>query len=1215
MGEIGESIGSVAVNGVLLVGAVGLAAVAASVVTIPGVTGGLVVGAATVGSNVALARWSRRRELVREAKAVNLIEAGLNDEVCLLLVDAFRQGFQRAIAKVLASGASAAQKRSLKDWEKAVKKRLKALETDLKQGQAEGFPEPSIVSDVLNRGPTEPERVAAGYCEQLRQILDEEAKFHINSWAQSKSREIGEAVAEEVGKVFEARLKSGSNESERFLRGHLIYTMRYLSQASDQQAVAIAGIQNLLETLASDLERWQASAVRPEHLDRLAQTLIDEMRAEHEPPLWSCTTKVTPPDIGEGLTADILRPTCRWLPWEPDERLEAVFDEFLYADHPFCWMGVTGKGGAGKTRLAIEQCLTQAARGWRAGFLRSGEAQRWFEQSARLFKPTCPTLLVVDYAMERFLDQWPQWIRSLGKNDPEHPVRLVLLDRPEGFERDRNRSGDFDDVEVVREWLFRSPKPAAEAGGAEEGALADAARNSRSSMLIRPEGSERDRNRSGDFDDVEVVPEWLIRSPKPAAEAGGAEEGALADVARNSRGSVLIQRDELVEVVREEGFDLPRVKRMLLATWKRLQVSRPDAFEELDTKAQRLKQVTEGGAPFFVQILADYLGRHGRFDALPDSAELLDAFLQQELQRWYRRARDEQCEAEFPVLLRLIALGTLFGNLRWDGVPTGFREWLLEETVDLKRSAERERWKRRLGQILNLDVGSEIPALKPDRLGEAFMLKAGAHETWRPNQWQPTQQEEVCILHPSVAVGMIGQCGVKERDQMQPFVTVLCLNHREHPVAHAWRRGLLELAAQGKDGVCTPLLKWIFYAGLIHGDRESPDPLSIARIGPRNAFDILIAHWLYAGRHAYFPKALAQYMLQTYSYPEIARYVAWGLAGALVVQGPPKAELLEELGPLLIVIATTTYPQDEPIQAALARAATGAIFSHAERGDETGVYNWAQHLLTLLEDWSSSPGIVSIASMGALKAAHFFMNCSGSEETFIELSDHVAEAYKAQPESGSVQLSYAKTTANAVLFFARRDKRKALDWLHRVVPLAGMAAKNKEVESAILMAVKNTIFYFQKKEDCEALEEIGDVLAQVEGSLPDPVEPRSLLVRLSVELIQKHVSARRPERASPWLETLKARWDVVAEGTDQAMILALGASYAIVATVGDVAEQDAWTRKLAAVAGQFPQDPHLRKMMLFAAAQMVEACGAKKENLQLRNYWQGVAKKILDAVP
>jgi hypothetical protein len=97
----------------------------------------------------------------------------------------------------------------------------------------------------------------------------------------------------------------------------------------------------------------------------------------------------------------------------------------------FSWTLLTGAGGMGKSRLALEICQALAAEGWDTGFLSPGSALVAAERFAT-FRPTQPTLIVIDYVS--LSAEWAGEIaRTLLDAATVKPfdasVRLLLIER------------------------------------------------------------------------------------------------------------------------------------------------------------------------------------------------------------------------------------------------------------------------------------------------------------------------------------------------------------------------------------------------------------------------------------------------------------------------------------------------------------------------------------------------------------------------------------------------------------------------------------------------------------------------------------------------------------------------------------------------------------------------------------------------------------------
>jgi hypothetical protein len=116
-----------------------------------------------------------------------------------------------------------------------------------------------------------------------------------------------------------------------------------------------------------------------------------------------------------------------------DNEAQALATFLGDAERPFSWTLLTGSGGMGKSRLALELILAQQAGWWYAGFLDGFKTEDYW----KVWQPRLPTLLVIDYAA-RTPDRVANILTGLSERQPPHllrrPVRVLLI------ERDRNDS-------------------------------------------------------------------------------------------------------------------------------------------------------------------------------------------------------------------------------------------------------------------------------------------------------------------------------------------------------------------------------------------------------------------------------------------------------------------------------------------------------------------------------------------------------------------------------------------------------------------------------------------------------------------------------------------------------------------------------------------------------------------------------------------------------
>ena len=147
-----------------------------------------------------------------------------------------------------------------------------------------------------------------------------------------------------------------------------------------------------------------------------------------------------------------------------------ALNAFCDKEDAFAWKVLTGDGGVGKTRLALELALQREQAGWRSGFLDVDSLKRWVANDR--FGDWCPTgdtLVVIDYAANK-----PEYLKPLLKrcgqwaedNRAATRVRLLLLERQadpdNGWLRDLLSFGEGALRDEIREWMepileIRSP--------------------------------------------------------------------------------------------------------------------------------------------------------------------------------------------------------------------------------------------------------------------------------------------------------------------------------------------------------------------------------------------------------------------------------------------------------------------------------------------------------------------------------------------------------------------------------------------------------------------------------------------------------------------------------------------------------------------------------------------------------------------------------------
>ncbi|MEO0804523.1 MAG: TIR domain-containing protein [Cyanobacteria bacterium J06642_2] len=140
------------------------------------------------------------------------------------------------------------------------------------------------------------------------------------------------------------------------------------------------------------------------------------------------------PEQNWQLPSVLLRPEYGVVPFVGREELLEEYETWCEDDSPFAVRLLTGAGGIGKTRFAIEVCKRLRQKFWETAFVDRIEFERYLEKPETandLMRLRRPTLLVVDYAESR--RQQVQMLFQAALNEGlKQPVRVLLLARSEG---------------------------------------------------------------------------------------------------------------------------------------------------------------------------------------------------------------------------------------------------------------------------------------------------------------------------------------------------------------------------------------------------------------------------------------------------------------------------------------------------------------------------------------------------------------------------------------------------------------------------------------------------------------------------------------------------------------------------------------------------------------------------------------------------------------
>ncbi|MGL5116229.1 MAG: hypothetical protein ACRC7C_12990, partial [Beijerinckiaceae bacterium] len=217
-----------------------------------------------------------------------------------------------------------------------------------------------------------------------------------------------------LGLFVTEELKTNERFRSIFLATEILETRRAVA-ALDAQIKELLDVYPALEGVAQDIRN---------QLDKLTDMVTGQMPVRIDLPVAQSL---------DGLDRFSFRNTD--IPFLGREDVFAALDRFLEADAPFHWHMLTGEGGAGKSRLALELCGRLRRRGWSAGFALGRANGQGYRAGAMQdgWKPRRPTLVIIDYViaeaeMTRHLME--DAVRGAHRGF-DNPFRILLLDRQE----------------------------------------------------------------------------------------------------------------------------------------------------------------------------------------------------------------------------------------------------------------------------------------------------------------------------------------------------------------------------------------------------------------------------------------------------------------------------------------------------------------------------------------------------------------------------------------------------------------------------------------------------------------------------------------------------------------------------------------------------------------------------------------------------------------
>ncbi|OAI03591.1 tetratricopeptide repeat protein, partial [Methylomonas methanica] len=213
-----------------------------------------------------------------------------------------------------------------------------------------------------------------------------------------------------------------------------------------------------VEEVAKECFKWNIEKGSPKLETATAQPpqLANPRQPLGESPL-TLPVKQWRSDLGYA-ESQMLRADFALVPFDPGRQtdldtLNTWLDNQDGNDYPIKTRLLTGAGGLGKTRLAIELCQQRMNSGWHCGFLnREDSEQSW----AKLKALQKPLLIVIDYAETR-QETLLNLLKAQLEADYPHTVRLLLLARGGGEWWDQLPSKDAECEALLNGYATSGP--------------------------------------------------------------------------------------------------------------------------------------------------------------------------------------------------------------------------------------------------------------------------------------------------------------------------------------------------------------------------------------------------------------------------------------------------------------------------------------------------------------------------------------------------------------------------------------------------------------------------------------------------------------------------------------------------------------------------------------------------------------------------------------
>ncbi len=313
-----------------------------------------------------------------------------------------------------------------------------------------------------------------GFLFDLMQEVHQDDNLYEASLHRVTSEHLMNFITQNIDSYISQYINEELKKDDKAKTAYFIYLLEYTARTSHENYVHVSIISNTLKELAIKQNQSTTILKQIAHSQQLLHNLLRKLGVDFQAYINELDTfknrinsRLEPslriPDYHNLGREFSYQYVLRYTSFISREKEVEMLWEFLN-NHPkrkMLWKLITGAGGSGKSRLALEFCLQAQCVNHYVGFL---EVHHLTTFDWSQWRPASPTLIVIDYVLAN-TEQIRNMIGQLSRNAQNgllpHPVRVLLLEREAGddwwklFLNDRDIAECYDNLNIDLEPLNR----------------------------------------------------------------------------------------------------------------------------------------------------------------------------------------------------------------------------------------------------------------------------------------------------------------------------------------------------------------------------------------------------------------------------------------------------------------------------------------------------------------------------------------------------------------------------------------------------------------------------------------------------------------------------------------------------------------------------------------------------------------------------------------